>query len=228
MTTFNRPPASTRRPTRTRLPALPHPQAGTRPARRFGGPRVDEIEARAAALLHRCAPSLGPIVAPPVPYELIADCLGLSIQPAPLAAAVPGVLGAIAFSRRLILIDVGCVGRPPYAFTVCHELGHWELHRQLGLAPPLPLPESVTGGAVDIVCRSGERGAIEREADRFAAALLMPEDLVRAAAHGLDAGDPLVVEALADRFGASRTAMQIRLDTLGLAPRVPPGQLRLF
>ena len=65
-----------------------------------------------------------------------------------------------------------------------------------------------------------ERGGIvnaawkaqEREADQFAAELLMPEHLVREAVveHGGD------VSRLADRFDVSRQAMQTRLRRLGL------------
>jgi Zn-dependent peptidase ImmA (M78 family) len=56
----------------------------------------------------------------------------------------------------------------------------------------------------------------EREADTFAAELLMPEDLVREAVReqGLD------VTRLADGFEVSRKAMQTRLRSLGLVERL--------
>ena len=85
-------------------------------------------------------------------------------------------------------------------FTIAHEIGHFVLY-----------PER---------CRSerggGEAGRREeREADTFAAELLMPEHLVREAVReqGLD------VARLADRFEVSRKAMQARLRHLGLAER---------
>jgi Zn-dependent peptidase ImmA (M78 family) len=64
------------------------------------------------------------------------------------------------------------------------------------------------GGAVNQAWRLQER-----EADQFAAELLMPEHLVRAAVleHGGD------LERLADRFDVSRKAMQTRLRWLGIA-----------
>jgi len=87
-------------------------------------------------------------------------------------------------------------------FTIAHEIGHFVLH------PERCRPER--GGAVN------EAGRMEeREADAFAAELLMPEHLVREAVReqGLD------VARLADRFEVSRKAMQTRLRGLGLAER---------
>jgi hypothetical protein len=85
-------------------------------------------------------------------------------------------------------------------FTIAHEIGHFVLHPQrLG-------PER--GGAVNAAWR-----AQEREADQFAAELLMPEPLVREAV--VEQGDD--VARLADRFDVSRPAMQTRLRRLGIA-----------
>jgi Zn-dependent peptidase ImmA (M78 family) len=85
-------------------------------------------------------------------------------------------------------------------FTIAHEIGHFVLHPQR-LAPN-------RGGDPGNAARQQQ----EHEADQFAAELLMPEDLVREAVvlHGPDA------VRLADRFGVSRAAMQVRLRYLGL------------
>jgi len=88
-------------------------------------------------------------------------------------------------------------------FTIAHEIGHFVLH------PGRPRRER--GGRVT------EAGRMEeREADVFAAELLMPERLVREAVYeqGLD------VSRLADRFLVSRTAMQHRLRFLGLSHEI--------
>jgi Zn-dependent peptidase ImmA (M78 family) len=84
-------------------------------------------------------------------------------------------------------------------FTIAHEIGHFVLH------PQRRAPER--GGAANASWQ-----AQEREADRFAAELLMPEHLVREAVvvHGCDVG------RLADRFDVSHQAMQVRLRGLGL------------
>ena len=87
-------------------------------------------------------------------------------------------------------------------FTIAHEIGHFVLH------PERCRPER--GGAVN------EAGRMEeREADTFAAELLMPDHLVRkpVSEQGLD------VARLADRFQVSRKAMLARLRHLGLAER---------
>ncbi len=86
-------------------------------------------------------------------------------------------------------------------FTIAHEIGHFVLH-----------PGSIRherGGLVNEALRSRER-----EADRFAAELLMPEHLVRQAVREQGV-DPAL---LADRFQVSVKAMRVRLYRLGLAP----------
>jgi hypothetical protein len=93
----------------------------------------------------------------------------------------------------------GASGEHRRRFTIAHEIGHFVLH------PRRLAPER--GGAVNAAWQ-----AQEREADQFAAELLMPEALVREAVvqHGDD------VRRLADRFDVSRKAMQVRLRGLGL------------
>ena len=102
--------------------------------------------------------------------------------------------------HAVVLTDGGDSGRRH--FTIAHEIGHFVLH------PERCRPER--GGVVN---EAGRRE--EREADAFAAELLMPEYLVREAVReqGLDA------VRLADRFAVSRKAMQTRLRYLGLAER---------
>jgi hypothetical protein len=56
----------------------------------------------------------------------------------------------------------------------------------------------------------------EREANMFAAALLMPAPLVQHAALEHDLGDELDITALAKTFGVSEQAMFIRLQQLGV------------
>jgi hypothetical protein len=86
-------------------------------------------------------------------------------------------------------------------FTIAHEIGHFVLH------PQRRAPER--GGGVNASWQQQER-----EADQFAAELLMPEALVREAMlqEGSDVG------RLAGRFDVSRKAMQTRLRTLGSSP----------
>jgi len=94
----------------------------------------------------------------------------------------------------------GCKDERRRRFTIAHEIGHFVLH------PDRQLRER--GGGVNAAWEGQER-----EADQFAAELLMPEPLVRQAVleHGADAA------RLADRFQVSRQAMQTRLRKLGLS-----------
>lgn len=83
-------------------------------------------------------------------------------------------------------------------FTIAHELGHYVLHRD-------EIGEGITD---DALYRSRLSGPLERQANRFAANLLMPWDLViEATNQGVDS-----VEELAARFEVSRSAMSVRLE----------------
>lgn len=121
--------------------------------------------------------------------------------------------GLLLPASRRIWVDAVEATRSPgrRRFTIAHELGHWRMH-------------ATAGDAHARFCRSDDIGAsaaqlkhvarLEREANRFAAALLMPELLVRE----LAAGTRLSVPLLARRFGVSVPAMQVRLQTLDLLP----------
>jgi Zn-dependent peptidase ImmA (M78 family) len=93
-------------------------------------------------------------------------------------------------------------------FTIAHELGHWICQYRAGrLAPFYCRPGDVAAAA--------DRAA-EREANVFAAELLMPEPAVRAAWER----EPEIA-ACAERFGVSGEAMHWRLYDLGLVEERP-------
>lgn len=97
-------------------------------------------------------------------------------------------------------------------FTIAHELGHFLLHSE----------ESVSSSNF-FICRTkdvhrttssqNKRGK-EVEANRFAAELLMPEQLVEQLAHQWKASIP----KMANLFDVSTEAMGIRLTQLGFLP----------
>jgi|SRR6188472_474447 len=133
----------------------------------------------------------------PVPVDSIAeDLLGLAVE----THDELEVSGMLLPAERRILVR----GNEPEArrrFTVAHELGHWVCQCLEGTVQP-------------VYCRAEEIGtdpqakAIEREANIFAANLLMPEPAVRAAA-----GE--------NRFGVSDEALHWRLYNLGLTETRP-------
>jgi hypothetical protein len=152
----------------------------------------------------------------PVPVEAIAeDLLGLRVEES-WDIDCSGML--LPAERRIVLNaheSVGGVQGAPalrrFRFTIAHEIGHWVCHclegRAASPAPSYCRPVDLTEAA--------DR-TLEREANVFAAELLMPEAAVREAWNELvDLG------ACATRFDVSPTAMQWRLhsfDVIG-APR---------
>ena len=91
-------------------------------------------------------------------------------------------------------------------FTIAHELGHLVLgHLRTGTCYRDSLPN------YDLHVTDYR----ERDANIFAAHLLMPPAAVRAAIDRLK--EPRL-EALARLFGVSRTAMEIRLKSMGIVP----------
>lgn len=133
----------------------------------------------------------------PVPVESIAeDLLGLAVE----ARELP-VSGMLLPAERRILVNAA-EPEPRQRFTIAHELGHW-VCQCVGAESPQP-----------VYCRAEEVGvdpearALEREANIFAANLVMPEAAVRAAG-----GE--------NAFGVSEEALAWRLYNLGLAEISP-------
>lgn len=139
---------------------------------------------------------------PPVPVVRLASSLGLKVFRA--AQRDPNVSGMLRAEDGTYVIYVNAQESPVRRrFTIAHEIGHFELHRsQLG------------GVKVDVLAdlklptfqRSGAWSPVEREANVFAAELLMPQEAVRNLSRNCD------LETLAHIFQVSQSAMAIRLD----------------
>lgn len=139
----------------------------------------------------------------PVPVEAIAeDLCGLVVEADP-HLDVSGML--IPPERRICLNAT----EPPERrrFTLAHELGHWTC-------------QVLEGMPASHYCRAEEVGldprakAIEREANVFAAELLMPEVMVRERFAGS-------ISVCAEAFGVSEEAMHWRLYNFGLVDGRP-------
>ena len=136
-----------------------------------------------------------------------------SLPDAPKLSAGAALSGLLLPAERRIWINAveaqRSVGRR--RFTIAHELGHWHLHcHDVDAHARFCRSDEVGGSATE--ARAAK--AIEREANRFAAALLMPKELVCREAQKFNVNLAL----LARRFDVSGPAMQVRLESLDLLP----------
>ena len=123
-------------------------------------------------------------IALPVDVDAIVESLGYGLQYGNLAErGHPEALGLIQFDKRQIWIDNTLSDDPNssgrYHFTVAHEVGHHVLHK-----PQLDAQRSqlCLFQRMDnqILCRTKDKEERhEKQADRFAARLLMPSSLIR-------------------------------------------------
>ena len=186
---------------------------------------LDDIEARAQQLIDDYENYIGQSVAAPIPVESIAEhYLGYQIDITDEGLFQdPRYLGGIVFDEHVIRVNASVESHEGrYNFTIAHEIGHHVLHREHYLAER----DAENPG---IMCREvSAKPLVEKQADQFASALLMPAELVRRAAEQviIPSGE-MSVRALRATAGkviraggfsnVSNTAMANRLITLGYA-----------
>jgi len=168
---------------------------------------------RATDLLTRCNVQ----DTPPVNVKAIADCLGVKLVERPnLRHPDHGDVSGLLLRKRGLTVCVINADQHPKRrrFTIAHELGHFLLH---------PPQESYVDArfTVDARGETASEGTVhqEIEANAFAAELLMPECMVRAAVAGpIDVFNDDRVQELAKEFKVSSQAMTYRLINLDLLP----------
>jgi len=150
------------------------------------------------------------------------------------------VLGQLIPARQLVVLNERHIARLEEKegrlrrFTVGHEIGHWVLHSQAEKSGSLSFFDGER-----IWCRTGSSDPVERQAEIFAAALLIPEDRLSLALPKASWRGWSPVYRLADAFLVNVTPMVIRLEKLGKMHRdeygIPvsgppsrPGQATLF
>ena len=182
-------------------------------------------EAAASETLSRFVSGSGWSPALPVPIEaIIESCYGLTILWAEIDEQ-PGehILGALLPTQHQIVLNERhqelferVIG--PERFTLAHELGHWVYDaddpNQATLFDVDLLPVFCRGAADD------KANIREVNANKFAACVLLPADLVRAAVSDRYRSWE-AVKAQATEWGVSRRTLEIRLATLGLADLLP-------
>lgn len=156
----------------------------------------------------------------PIPVELIAESLrDLHLDWIPLRSgdAEAILLGALHVGKLKIYLNESQRAlfertRGLRRFTVAHELGHFDLHVDHGYLYQATLD---VASAADTLCRDGDRTPREIQAELFAAALLMPDELVRRYTSSASTHSWPAVYRLRERFDVSVSAMRNRLRDLG-------------
>jgi IrrE N-terminal-like domain len=193
------------------------------------------IEERAAALWQQYR------LQPGFDVERLLDQLGLGLLWNDIPDHAGGrILGQLLPEQRLVTLNEhhlhaleeknGRLRR----YTVGHEIGHWDLHA-----------EAIRSGALQLLpggrtwCRASSPDPMERQAEMYAAALLLPRDHLRTELPKRPWRGWPTVYRLADRFMVNITPMRIRLERLGWAhldadgipvsgPKPTPGQGQLL
>ncbi|MEU5043240.1 ImmA/IrrE family metallo-endopeptidase [Streptomyces griseorubiginosus] len=145
----------------------------------------------------------------PVDPEKVAANLGATVIQQPGPAELSGML-----LRRNNTVAIGInedLSTDRQRFVVAHLIGHLRLHRSRELI--LDTAARYRYGSLSSMPTDRE----EAEANRFAAALLAPEAVVRRVAKEIDADTAdQMVDLLASQFQLTRTAMTYRLMSLGI------------
>lgn len=179
--------------------------------------QVDHLAVEALRAYRR---ETGRAVEPPISVDLIGELLyDLQWEYALLDGQGPSTLAALYPQRRIVRLNELHVEHFTRSsglerFTKGHEIGHWVLHVNHSALTNPPLVSSDDGER--IFCRDDKTDWTERQADWFAASLLMPEELVLRTVRQYGRLNWSAIRGLADVFDASKEAMRIRLERLGL------------
>lgn len=167
--------------------------------------QTEELEKQAGELLQEAG-----MAQAPVPVDQIAQYLGIQVDQADLGEDCSGML--VREGESAVIGVNANHHEHRKRFTIAHEIAHYMLHGG----------EAYIDQPLHIDLRAADSGSgtqqEEKEANQFAAALLMPADQVRAAvaAHPFDPTRDDELPNLARRFKVSPQAMTTRLIHLGL------------
>ena len=184
------------------------------------------VSVHAARDLREYQKRTGTTLSPPIDAELVGEvmyglCWDWDVIDEPRGARVLAAL--YVDDARAVLNETHAAlfaERPGLEqYTRGHEVGHAALHVEAG---QLGTPSPALGGQVvfhrdtsSVADASGDYWT-ERQADWYAAALLMPEGLFVDAVREVRPGGWRDVGALAERFGVTPTAANVRLRVLEL------------
>lgn len=139
----------------------------------------------------------------PIKLGLLSKELGLIVKRATLPA---NISGEIKEQDGEVIIRVNRHdAQTRQRYTLAHEIAHFFLHRHL----------LSTGITDDVLYRSSQSDEIEAQANRLAADILMPIDIVKDLMHQHEKlkGENFY-QAIADDLNVSVTALKIRLSKI--------------
>lgn len=176
---------------------------------------IRSIEAQAQQLLRDAG-----IATFPVDVASVAKALSARIHIEPLESDISGVL-IVKGGERHILVNRGHHDHRQ-RFTIAHEFGHLVLHdtagdRMIVDTTQIRVYQRVGEASSGVYDAPGSMTSPqeEREANMFAAALLMPEQNLRSDALTVDlTDDEQILKLAGERYGVSLQAMWIRLQQL--------------
>lgn len=134
---------------------------------------------------------------PPIPVLEIAERSGVNVIFADFGENTDTVSGFCDFANARIYVNADDL-QERQSFTMAHELGHWVLHRDIYLKQPDLYPVLPRFSEPD------KSDPLEKEANKFAACLLVPTRLLAPVRSAPSA-------ALARVFRVSRSMMEWRL-----------------
>lgn len=172
-------------------------------------PSNDSPSDRAQAVLAK----LG-IKSLPVNVEKVAKELGAQVRFSPFDDELSGM---IHIKNGVPIIGVNSLHHPNrQRFTIAHELGHFELHKEI-ITSSIHVDKEFPRLMRDATSAKGEE-RIEIQANQFAAELLMPKALIERELVGkqFDIEDDAPLEEIAKKFRVSKQALQLRIQSIKL------------
>lgn len=148
----------------------------------------------------------------PTPLEKIAKALKAVLRYAPFNEELSGM---VYIKDGIPIIGVNSLHHPNrQRFTIAHELGHLELHRAM-ITTAVHVDNEFPALMRDANSATGTE-QIEIQANQFAAALLMPRNLIDQALAGkqFDIDNAGPIEELAKKFRVSKQALEYRIRNL--------------
>lgn len=152
----------------------------------------------------------------PVPIKELAIALGIDVRYEPADDNLSGFLIRDAKHRRVVIGVNSSHSSKRQRFTIAHEIGHFLLHEGK------KLHVDRTGNMMRVQCRNEDSSkgidVEEKEANLFAAEVLMPRSFIKsdlAKIETLDLQDEQVLKKMADSYKVSIQALTFRLAYLG-------------